>query len=145
MFHPYTHRDMCARTGNQLAAVTTTIDTDPAQVDEGYVRTTTPATGDAHGQIALTTRSTSGTIAGTGQCSHITGNTPTAPVNPAGTWPPPGVDATLYALVCGPARAPQELINPHHRNHRGTHHPNVVRQTCLVGSAHQPAVACGSV
>lgn len=88
MFHPYTHRDVCARTGNQLAAVTT-IDTNPAQVDEGYVRSTAPATGDAHGQIALTTRSTSGAKAGTGQCSHIPGNTPTAPVNPAGTCPPP--------------------------------------------------------
>lgn len=77
MFHPYTHRDVFAHTGNQLAAVTTTIDnTDAARVGEGYVSTTDPATGEAHGQIALTTRSTSGATAGAGQCSHTTGEHP---------------------------------------------------------------------
>ena len=45
-----THRDVFTHTGNQLAAVTTTIDTtDPARVGEGYVWTTDPATGQTHG------------------------------------------------------------------------------------------------
>ena len=86
---------MFTHTGNQLAAVTTTIDTtDPARVGEGYVWTTDPATGDTHGQIALTTRD----------------NTDT-PVNPAAGWSQARVDATFYALVCDLAGAPQELIN----------------------------------
>ncbi|WP_034988068.1 RHS repeat-associated core domain-containing protein, partial [Corynebacterium jeikeium] len=89
------HRDVFTHTGNQLAAVTTTIDTtDPARVGEGYVWTTDPATGETHGQITLTTRD----------------NTDT-PVNPATTWPQARVDATFYALVCDLAGAPQELIN----------------------------------
>ncbi|WP_296216006.1 HNH/ENDO VII family nuclease [uncultured Corynebacterium sp.] len=90
-----THRDVFTHTGNQLAAVTTTIDTtDPTRVGEGYVWTTDPATGDTHGQITLTTSSTNGT-----------------PVNPAAGWSQARVDATFYALVCDLAGAPQELIN----------------------------------
>ena len=56
--------------------------------------TTDPATGQTHGQIALTTSNTNDT-----------------PVNPATTWPQARVDATFYALVCDLAGAPQELIN----------------------------------
>nr|WP_284821349.1 HNH/ENDO VII family nuclease [Corynebacterium macclintockiae] len=82
---------MFTHTGNQLAAVTTT---DPAHVGEGYVWTTDPATGQTHGQIALTTSDTNDT-----------------PTNPAATWSQPRVDATYYALVCNLAGAPQELIN----------------------------------
>ncbi|MGJ4125711.1 hypothetical protein ACN4DT_11020, partial [Corynebacterium macclintockiae] len=49
------HRDVFTHTGNQLAAVTTTVDTvTPACVGEGYVWTTDPTTGETHGQIALT-------------------------------------------------------------------------------------------
>ena len=89
------HRDVFTHTGNHLAAVTTTIDTtDPARVGEGYVWTTDPATGETHGQIALTT--------------SITNDTP---VNPAAGWSQARVDATFYALVCDLAGAPQELIN----------------------------------
>ena len=45
-----THRDVFTHTGNQLAAVTTTINTtDPACVGEGYVWTTDPATGEGPG------------------------------------------------------------------------------------------------
>ena len=60
---------------------------------EGYVWTTDPATGETHGQIALT-NGTNGT-----------------PANPAATWSQARVDATFYALVCDLAGAPQELIN----------------------------------
>ncbi|MGJ4083419.1 DUF6531 domain-containing protein, partial [Corynebacterium macclintockiae] len=92
------HRDVFTHTGNQLAAVTTTVDTtDPARVGEGYVWTTDPATGDTHGQIALTTSSTSGATQ--------------TPANPAAGWSQARVDATFYALVCDLAGAPQELIN----------------------------------
>ena len=95
------HRDVFTHTGNQLAAVTTTVDTtDPARVGEGYVWTTDPATGETHGQIALTTASTSGT-----------GDANQTPVNAATTWSQARVDATFYALVCDLAGAPQELIN----------------------------------
>ena len=93
-----THRDVFTHTGNQLAAVTTTVDTtDSARVGEGYVWTTDPATGETHGQIALTTSSTSGTNG--------------TPANPAAGWSQARVDATFYALVCDLAGAPQELIN----------------------------------
>ena len=85
---------MFTHTGNQLAAVTTTVDTDPARVGEGYVWTTDPTTGEAHGQIALTTSD----------------NTDT-PANPAAGRSQARVDATFYALVCDLAGAPQELIN----------------------------------
>ena len=89
---------MFTHTGNQLAAVTTTINTtDPARVGEGFVWTTDPATGETHGQITLTTNSTSGTNQ--------------TPANPAATWTQSRVDATFYALVCDLAGAPQELIN----------------------------------
>ena len=89
-----THRDVFTHTGNQLAAVTTTVDTtDPACVGEGYVWTIDPATGETHGQITLTS--------GTNQ----------TPVNPAAGWSQARVDATFYALVCDLAGAPQELIN----------------------------------
>ncbi|MGJ4123457.1 RHS repeat-associated core domain-containing protein, partial [Corynebacterium macclintockiae] len=91
------HRDVFTHTGNQLAAVTTTVDTDPARVGEGYVWTTDPATGETHGQIALTTSSTSGATQ--------------TPANPAAGWSQARVDATFYALVCDLAGAPQELIN----------------------------------
>ncbi|WP_304504264.1 RHS repeat-associated core domain-containing protein [Corynebacterium sp. ACRQK] len=91
-----THRDVFTHTGNQLAAVTTTVDTDPAHVGEGYVWTTDPATGQTHGQIALT-NGTSGTTQ--------------TPANPAAGWSQARVDATFYALVCDLAGAPQELIN----------------------------------
>ncbi|MGJ4127779.1 RHS repeat-associated core domain-containing protein [Corynebacterium macclintockiae] len=95
-----THRDVFTHTGNQLAAVTTTVDTTtPARVGEGYVWTTDPATGDTHGQIALT-NGTSGT-----------GDATQTPGNPAATWSQARVDATFYALVCDLAGAPQELIN----------------------------------
>ncbi|MGJ4180267.1 DUF6531 domain-containing protein [Corynebacterium macclintockiae] len=95
-----THRDVFTHTGNQLAAVTTTISTtDPARVGEGYVWTTDPATGDTHGQIALT-NGTSGT-----------GDANDTPGNPAAAWSQARVDATFYALVCDLAGAPQELIN----------------------------------
>ena len=95
-----THRDVFTHTGNQLAAVTTTVDTtDSARVGEGYVWTTDPATGDTHGQIALT-NGTSGT-----------GDATQTPGNPAATWSQARVDATFYALVCDLAGAPQELIN----------------------------------
>ncbi len=87
---------MFTHTGNQLAAVTTTIDTDPARVGEGYVWTTDPATGQTHGQIALTN--------GTGDANGT-------PANPAAGWSQARVDATFYALVCDLAGAPQELIN----------------------------------
>ena len=91
------HRDVFTHTGNQLAAVTTTVDTtDPARVGEGYVWTTDPATGDTHGQITLTS--------GTGDANAT-------PVNPAAGWSQARVDATFYALVCDLAGAPQELIN----------------------------------
>lgn len=136
MFYPYTHRDVFAHTGNQLAAVTTTIDnTDPA----GYVSTTDTATGEAHGQIALTTRSTSGATAGIGQCSHTTGehplqHQPTPPQN----GPSPGVDATLYALECDLAGAPQELINTTTSPLEGTRNPTPLRQTHLDRNTHQP-------
>ena len=89
---------MFTHTGNQLAAVTTTVDTtDPARVGEGYVWTTDPATGQTHGQIALTTRNTGGTN--------------DTPANPAATCSQTRVNATFYALVCDLAGAPQELIN----------------------------------
>ena len=89
---------MFTHTGNQLAAVTTTVDTvTPARVGEGFVWTTDPATGETHGQITLTTNSTSGTNQ--------------TPANPAATWTQSRVDATFYALVCDLAGAPQELIN----------------------------------
>ena len=92
-----THRDVFTHTGNQLAAVTTTIDTtNPAHVGEGYVWTTDPATGETHGQIELTN--------GTGDANDT-------PANPAATWSQARVDATFYALVCDLAGAPQELIN----------------------------------
>ena len=87
---------MFTHTGNQLAAVTTTVDTDPARVGEGYVWTTDPATGETHGQIALTS--------GTGDANDT-------PANPAAGWSQARVDATFYALVCDLAGAPQELIN----------------------------------
>ena len=91
------HRDVFTHTGNQLAAVTTTIDTtDPARVGEGYVWTTDPATGETHGQITLTN--------GTGDANDT-------PANPAAGWSQARVDATFYALVCDLAGAPQELIN----------------------------------
>ena len=85
---------MFTHTGNQLAAVTTTVDNDPARVGEGFVWTTDPATGATHGQIALTTSSTNDT-----------------PASPAAGWSQARVDATFYALVCDLAGAPQELIN----------------------------------
>ena len=88
---------MFTHTGNQLAAVTTTVDNDPARVGEGYVWTTDPATGETHGQIALTTSDT--------------GDANDTPANPAATWSQARVDATFYALVCDLAGAPQELIN----------------------------------
>ncbi|MGJ4096189.1 RHS repeat-associated core domain-containing protein, partial [Corynebacterium macclintockiae] len=92
------HRDVFTHTGNQLAAVTTTIDTtDPARVGEGYVWTTDPATGETHGQITLTTSSP--------------GDSTDTPANPAAGWSQARVDATFYALVCDLAGAPQELIN----------------------------------
>ncbi|MGJ4149507.1 RHS repeat-associated core domain-containing protein, partial [Corynebacterium macclintockiae] len=92
------HRDVFTHTGNQLAAVTTTVDTtDPARVGEGYVWTTDPATGETHGQIALTTSSP--------------GDSTDTPANPAAGWSQARVDATFYALVCDLAGAPQELIN----------------------------------
>ena len=91
------HRDVFTHTGNRLAAVTTTVDTDPARVGEGYVWTTDPATGETHGQITLTT-------SGTGDANDT-------PVNPAAGWSQARVDATFYALVCDLAGAPQELIN----------------------------------
>ncbi|MCG7259627.1 RHS repeat-associated core domain-containing protein, partial [Corynebacterium sp. ACRQK] len=91
-----THRDVFTHTGNQLAAVTTTVDNDSARVGEGYVWTTDPATGETHGQIALT-NGTSGTTQ--------------TPANPAAGWSQARVDATFYALVCDLAGAPQELIN----------------------------------
>ncbi|MGJ4075409.1 hypothetical protein ACN4BK_10265 [Corynebacterium macclintockiae] len=76
------HRDVFTHTGNQLAAVTTTVDTvTPACVGEGYVWTTDPTTGETHGQIALTTSSTNDT-----------------PVNPAATWSQARVDATFYEV-----------------------------------------------
>ncbi|MGJ4125670.1 RHS repeat-associated core domain-containing protein, partial [Corynebacterium macclintockiae] len=91
------HRDVFTHTGNQLAAVTTTVDTtDSARVGEGYVWTTDPATGQTHGQIALT---------------NGTGDTTDTPANPAAGWSQARVDATFYALVCDLAGAPQELIN----------------------------------
>ena len=91
------HRDVFTHTGSQLAAVTTTIDTtDSARVGEGYVWTTDPATGETHGQIALTS--------GTGDANDT-------PANPAAGWSQARVDATFYALVCDLAGAPQELIN----------------------------------
>ena len=52
--------------------------TDPACVGEGYVWTTDPATGETHGQIALTTSSTNDT-----------------PANPAAGWSQARVDATF--------------------------------------------------
>ncbi|MBC6795959.1 hypothetical protein CRD15_09805 [Corynebacterium sp. LK28] len=88
-----THRDVFTHTGNQLAAVTTTVDNDPARVGEGFVWTTDPATGETHGQIALTNGANA------------------TPVNPAAGWSQARVDATFYALVCDLAGAPQELIN----------------------------------
>lgn len=88
-----THRDVFTHTGNQLAAVTTTVDTDPARVGEGFVWTTDPATGETHGQIA------------------VASGTNDTPANPAATWSQSRVDATFYALVCDRAGAPQELIN----------------------------------
>ena len=92
------HRDVFTHTGNQLAAVTTTIDTtDPARVGEGYVWTTDPATGETHGQITLTTSSP--------------GDSTDTPANPAAGWSQARVDATFYALVCDLAGAPKELIN----------------------------------
>ena len=94
---------MFTHTGNQLAAVTTTIDTDPAHVGEGYVWTTDPATGETHGQITLTTRNTSDT----GDAN----DTNQTPANPVAGWSQARVDATFYALVCDLAGAPQELIN----------------------------------
>ncbi|MGJ4169026.1 RHS repeat-associated core domain-containing protein, partial [Corynebacterium macclintockiae] len=90
-------RDVFTHTGNRLAAVTTTVDTtDPARVGEGYVWTTDPATGETHGQIALT---------------NGTSGTNDTPDNPAAGWSQARVDATFYALVCDLAGAPQELIN----------------------------------
>ncbi|MDK8891827.1 hypothetical protein QQA05_10565, partial [Corynebacterium macclintockiae] len=87
-----THRDVFTHTGNQLAAVTTTVDTtDPARVGEGYVWTTDPATGATHGQIALT-NGTNGT-GGTSDANDT-------PANPAAGWSQARVDATFYALVC---------------------------------------------
>ena len=143
MFHPYTHRDVFAHTGNQLAAVTTTIDnTDP----EEYVSTTDPATGEAHGQIALTTRSTSGATAGIGQCSHTTGEHPYSTNQPPPqNGPSPGVDATLYALECDLAGAPQELINTTTSPLEGTRNPTPLRQTHLVWSTYQPVATCRPV
>ena len=109
------HRDVFTHTGNQLAAVTTTVDTtDPARVGEGYVWTTDPATGETHGQIALTSNTsgtTYGTTGSTGEYSHTTGAPYAEPVNPAAGWSQARVDATFYALVCDLAGAPQELIN----------------------------------
>ncbi|WP_284821322.1 DUF6531 domain-containing protein [Corynebacterium macclintockiae] len=109
------HRDVFTHTGNQLAAVTTTVDTtDPARVGEGYVWTTDPATGETHGQIALTSNTsgtTYGTTGSTGEYSHTTGAPYAEPVNPAAGWSQSRVDATFYALVCDLTGGPQELIN----------------------------------
>ena len=97
---------MFTHTGNQLAAVTTTVDNDPARVGEGYVWTTDPATGQTHGQIQLssTTRDTSGT-------TDSTSGATVALAIPATEWPQDHIDATFYALVADLAGAPQELIN----------------------------------
>ncbi|WP_434823122.1 DUF6531 domain-containing protein [Corynebacterium macclintockiae] len=106
-----THRDVFTHTGNQLAAVTTTVAADnPAQVGEGHVWTTDPATGETHGQIQLRT-STAKDTSGTKLNSGATGDTTVELANPATEWPQDHIDATFYALVADLAGAPQELIN----------------------------------
>ncbi|MDK8889805.1 hypothetical protein [Corynebacterium macclintockiae] len=88
---------MFTHTGNQLAAVTTTVAADnPAQVGEGYVWTTDPATGDTHGQIQLRT-STAKDTSGTNLNSGATGDTTVELANAATEWTQDHIDATFYA------------------------------------------------